>query len=53
MKQLEKHFIQTKYAVNEKPSEGKKSDPAHPAIYPTGEYKKLEGTEKQIYDQKW
>ncbi len=39
-----------KYAVNPKPSEGKKTDPAHPAIYPTGEIKALDGKEKQIYE---
>ncbi len=34
-----------------KPNEGKKSDPAHPAIYPTGiPPKGLEGKEEQLYD---
>lgn len=33
------------------PNEGKKSDPAHPAIYPTGEIpKKTESKNKQLYD---
>jgi len=33
------------------PHEGKKEDPAHPAIYPTGEKpKKLSSMEKKIYD---
>lgn len=32
------------------PNNGKKSDPAHPAIYPTGELKKLKKREKKIYD---
>ncbi|MGQ4833872.1 MAG: DNA topoisomerase I [Candidatus Asgardarchaeia archaeon] len=33
------------------PHEGKKEDPAHPAIYPTGEIpKKLKSQEKKIYD---
>ncbi|HLC55434.1 MAG TPA: DNA topoisomerase I [Candidatus Nanoarchaeia archaeon] len=32
------------------PSEGKKVDPAHPAIFATGEQKKLEGRSKKIYD---
>ena len=50
LKSLGKHFSQTKYAVNKKPIEGAKSDPAHPAIYPTGEYKNLEGQEKQLYE---
>ncbi|MCH8520038.1 MAG: topoisomerase DNA-binding C4 zinc finger domain-containing protein [Nanoarchaeota archaeon] len=34
-----------------KPNEGKKDDPAHPAIHPTGEIpKKLEGQEARVYD---
>ncbi|MFW5704874.1 MAG: DNA topoisomerase I [Nanoarchaeota archaeon] len=34
-----------------KPNEGKKEDPAHPAIHPTGEIpKKLEGQEQKLYD---
>ena len=33
-----------------KPMEGKLSDPAHPAIYPTGEIKSFKGKEKQMYD---
>ncbi len=40
----------TKYAKRAHPNEGKKSDPAHPAIYPTGEQtKKLTSQEKQLY----
>ncbi|RME54169.1 DNA topoisomerase I [Candidatus Woesearchaeota archaeon] len=34
-----------------KPNNGKKKDPAHPAIYPTGEIpKNLEAKEKKVYD---
>jgi len=33
-----------------KPSEGKKSDPAHPAIYPTGEKSPISGKKAQLYD---
>jgi len=33
-----------------RPFQGKKDDPAHPAIHPTGQYKKLEGQEKKLYD---
>jgi len=34
-----------------KPANGKKTDPAHPAIHPTGETPlKLDGTHKKIYD---
>ncbi len=34
----------------DKPVEGKKSDPAHPSIYPTGETQILAGDEGKIYD---
>jgi len=54
------HKLAKKYNVEdlitrEKPLEGKKIDPAHPAIYPTGEDKgtniqTLSGDEKRIYD---
>jgi DNA topoisomerase I len=50
LEKLKKFTPLVKYAVNEKPSEGKKTDPAHPAIHPTGELKKLDGKEKQIYE---
>ncbi|MFT4250234.1 MAG: DNA topoisomerase I [Candidatus Woesearchaeota archaeon] len=34
-----------------KPNNGKKKDPAHPAIYPTGEKPtKIEGRKKKVYD---
>jgi len=33
-----------------KPNEGKKTDPAHPAIHPTGEMKSLKDREHKIYD---
>jgi DNA topoisomerase-1 len=48
--QLKKYTTQVKYAVRQKPTEGKKDDPAHPAIYPTGEVKKLSEVEKKLYD---
>lgn len=32
------------------PAQGGKSDPAHPAIYPTGEQGKIAGDEKRLYD---
>jgi DNA topoisomerase I len=50
LKQLKKYTELTKYAENKTPTKGKKTDPAHPAIYPTGEIKKLSGSEKKIYD---
>ena len=33
-----------------KPNEGKKTDPAHPAIYPTGEKEAISGKKGQLYD---
>lgn len=35
---------------NLKPNEGKKSDPAHPAIYPTGNISNIDGQKAKIYD---
>jgi DNA topoisomerase-1 len=36
---------------NLKPTEGKKTDPAHPAIYPTGEFSgKLTSQQRRLYD---
>ena len=32
------------------PIEGKKSDPAHPSIFPTGEFHDFEGEDKKIYE---
>jgi DNA topoisomerase I len=33
-----------------KPNEGKKTDPAHPSIYPTGEKEAISGKKGQLYD---
>lgn len=33
-----------------KPNEGKKTDPAHPAIYPTGLFASLDGRKQKVYD---
>lgn len=47
----EKVELVKKVNPNLKPNEGKKTDPAHPAIHPTGEIsKKLEGQEQKLYD---
>jgi DNA topoisomerase I len=35
---------------NLKPNEGKKEDPAHPAIYPTGNISDIDGQKAKIYD---
>ncbi len=50
LKKLSKHFPETKKATKSKPIEGNKSDPAHPAIIPTGNYEKLTDQDKKIYE---
>lgn len=50
LKELSKNFKETHYAVKDKPVEGKKSDPAHPAIIPTGNFQNLEGQDEKIYE---
>jgi len=50
LKKLSKMFKETKLAIRSKPSEGAKSDPAHPSIYPTGEFKKLSEQEERLYN---
>ncbi len=51
LKELEKQFPQlTKQATRSRPIEGKKSDPAHPSVFPTGEYKQLEGNDAKLYN---
>ncbi|MFA5992134.1 MAG: DNA topoisomerase I [Candidatus Pacearchaeota archaeon] len=47
---LSKRFNFVKFAEKTVPIEGKKTDPAHPSIYPTGEFHSLEGEEERIYD---
>lgn len=51
IEKLSSFYKETKFCIREKPIEGKKSDPAHPAIYPTGEKpQKLSKDELKIYD---
>ncbi|OGJ19033.1 DNA topoisomerase I, partial [Candidatus Pacearchaeota archaeon RBG_13_36_9] len=51
LKKLSKNYKNfTDYAKKEKPVEGSKSDPAHPSIYPTGDYKELSLEEKKVYE---
>ena len=50
LKQLGKHFRETEKATRKVPVEGKKSDPAHPAIIPTGNYEKLDSQDEKIYE---
>ncbi|HLC54076.1 MAG TPA: DNA topoisomerase I [Candidatus Nanoarchaeia archaeon] len=50
LKTLEKQFPIAEKATRQTPIEGPKSDPAHPAIYPTGEVASLDNDEKKIYE---
>jgi len=51
LKKLSKHYPKlTKHATRDKPIEGNKSDPAHPAIIPTGNYQKLKDYDEKIYN---
>ena len=50
LKKLGSHYPETQFAKRDTPVEGKKTDPAHPAIIPTGQYQKLEDQEKKLYE---
>jgi len=51
LQKLEKITELTKFAKRDKPVEGKKSDPAHPSIYPTGEKsEKLNDEQNKVYE---
>ncbi len=51
LKQLSKfHSNLTKHITRNKPVEGSKSDPAHPAIIPTGIHQALNGDDEKIYN---
>jgi len=50
LKALMKQFPDAKMATRKTPIEGKKSDPAHPSIFPTGEVGKLKEENEQIYN---
>ncbi|MEK6906255.1 MAG: DNA topoisomerase I, partial [Nanoarchaeota archaeon] len=51
LKKLAKQYGVEEFIKKEKPVEGKKSDPAHPSIYPTGQGGQgLSGDEKKIYE---
>ena len=49
IKRLQEKFSFTKFITKKIPIEGKKTDPAHPSIYPTGEFHSLEGEDGKIY----
>ncbi|MEK6853008.1 MAG: DNA topoisomerase I, partial [Nanoarchaeota archaeon] len=51
LNKLSESYPVSKYAKRSKPIEGKASDPAHPAIFPTGEKpENLSKIEQQLYD---
>lgn len=50
LKTLQKHFKEVAHAKRSVPVEGPKTDPAHPSIYPTGEFRFLDGEVKQLYE---
>jgi len=49
LRRLAGKYKAEKLIVRNKPVEGKKSDPAHPSIYPTGNEQILSGNEEKIY----
>jgi len=50
LKKLSKQYKVEELITRKKPIEGKKSDPAHPSIYPTGEVQILSGGDEKIYN---
>ncbi len=50
LKKLAREYNVEKLITKSKPTEGKKSDPAHPSIYPTGNKQILSGDEEKIYN---
>lgn len=50
LKKLAKEYTVGHLIKKEKPIEGKKTDPAHPSIYPTGEKQILSGNEEKVYE---
>ena len=50
LKTLKKTYKFARLLKRDKPIEGKKTDPAHPSIYPTGNKQILSGEEEKIYD---
>ncbi|HTY43755.1 MAG TPA: DNA topoisomerase I [Patescibacteria group bacterium] len=50
LEQLSRRYNAEHLISRNKPVEGKKSDPAHPSIYPTGQNGSLSGEEEKIYN---
>ena len=50
LEQVAKRYNAKSLIKKATPLEGKKTDPAHPSIYPTGNFQDLMGDEEKIYD---
>ncbi len=50
LNKLAKRYKVESLITKQKPIEGKKTDPAHPSIYPTGEFQILAGDDEKIYN---
>jgi len=50
LKKVASKFKVGKLIVRSKPIQGKKTDPAHPSIYPTGNFQILSGQDEKIYN---
>jgi DNA topoisomerase I len=50
LNKLAKRYKVESLITKEHPIEGKKTDPAHPSIYPTGEFQILAGEDEKIYN---
>ena len=50
LERLKERFKFVSNVTRKQPIEGKKTDPAHPSIFPTGEFHSLDGDEKRIYE---
>lgn len=50
LKKVAKAFHAENLITRKKPVEGKKTDPAHPSIYPTGESEILAGYDEKVYN---
>ena len=50
LKKLENRFPFVDLATRNNPVEGNKTDPAHPSIYPTGDFKNISGEAKKLYE---
>ncbi|MEK6840473.1 MAG: DNA topoisomerase [Nanoarchaeota archaeon] len=50
LKRLAARYRAEKLLTGKVPVEGKKTDSAHPSIYPTGNFEEIGGDEKKVYD---